>query len=355
MGTRSKSLSVVILTDNKKGHTNQSWAVAQLLPNPRITFISLQYKSKIHHLILSLLTYIPLPKFLISFFLTQNLKKDSTQKIISAPCQMVISTGSSLNAPNLFLSKLKSAKSVVIMSPSWGWKRHYDLQIVPKHDTTSLFYLKRSNRLITLGAPTLICEKNLKENAQKLSMTLKLPSQKYISIFIGGNSSHHTLTGTAIHSLVQKLNRIIQEKELHLLITTSRRTPKDISQILKNTFSHHPRCPLLMIAEDSPSQPENFISGMMGLAELILVTEDSISMISEAAGSGKKVIVIQTDPNQKKSKHRKFIQELAQEGYIEFTPLPLLDKIIIQKLESTIPHKVLNNNSPIREALLRLL
>ncbi|MBI3018928.1 MAG: mitochondrial fission ELM1 family protein, partial [Deltaproteobacteria bacterium] len=282
------------------------------------------------------------------------------------------STGSSLNAPNLFLSKLKSAKSVVIMKPSWGWKKHYDLQIIPKHDTPSFFHLKRSNAVITLGAPTSIRKEDLKEKASKLSTLLKLPwisdprvsdprgsdpSQKYISIFIGGNFSHHHLTVSAIHQLVQKLNKVTQEKDLNLLITTSRRTPNDVSQYLKNTFSNHPRCPLLTIAAETLSQPEDLISGMMGLAELILVTEDSISMISEAASSGKNTIVIQTDLDQKekKSKHRQFIQELAQEKYIDLAPLPVLDKIMAQKLESTIPYKVLNNTIPIQDTLLKLL
>src|SRR3989338_4040219 len=188
MGTDLKSLSVIILTDNKIGHFNQSWAVAQLLSPSQIISIPIQYKSKIHQLVLSLLTYLPLPRFLIPFLLTQSLK-NSYQQIISPCGQMVISTGSSLNAPNLFLSRLKSAKSVVIMKPAWGWKRHYDLQIIPKHDTSS-FFDGLSNTVLTLGAPTSICEKKLKEHAQKLSTTLSLPPQKYISLFIGGPSSH---------------------------------------------------------------------------------------------------------------------------------------------------------------------
>ncbi|MBI3017419.1 MAG: mitochondrial fission ELM1 family protein [Deltaproteobacteria bacterium] len=355
METDSKLQTIVILTDDKKGHFNQSCSVAQLLPKAHIVTISTQYKSKIHQLILSFLTYAPLPKFLISFFLTQSLKKDSYSPIASTPCDIVISTGASLNAPNLFLSKLKSAKSVVVMKPSWGWKKQYDLQIIPKHDTLSFFYLKRSNVVITLGAPTSIRKEDLKEKAKKLSTHLKLPSQQYISLFIGGNSSHHHLTGAMVHSMVQKINKVAQEKDLNLLITTSRRTPNDVSQVLKNIFSNHPRCPLLIIASETPSQPEDLISGMMGLSELILVTEDSISMISEAASSGKNTIVIQTDFDQKKSKHRHFIQELAQEKYIELAPLPTLDKIMVQKLESTMLPKVLNDSNAIQEALARLL
>src|SRR3989338_5678779 len=207
MGTDLKSLSVIILTDNKIGHFNQSWAVAQLLSPSQIISIPIQYKSKIHQLVLSLLTYLPLPKFLIPFLLTQNLK-NSYQEIISPWGQMVISTGSSLNAPNLFLSRLKSAKSVVIMKPAWGWKKHYNLQIIPKHDTSSFFhdffYSPGSNTVLTLGAPTSICEKKLKEHAQKLSTTLSLPLQKYISLFIGGPSSHHHLTVAILQELVQK-------------------------------------------------------------------------------------------------------------------------------------------------------
>src|SRR3989338_4230114 len=205
METGSKSLSVVILTDDKKGHFNQSCAVARLLPKSQIDSILIQYKSRIHQLILSLLTYVPLPKPLIPFLLTQSLKKDSYPPIASTSCDIVISTGASLNAPNLFLSKLKSAKSVVVMKPSWGWKKQYDLQIIPKHDTSSFFHLKQSNAVVTLGAPTFINEKELKTEAQNLLTTLKLPwvkdpFQKYISLFIGGNSSHHHLTVAIVHS-----------------------------------------------------------------------------------------------------------------------------------------------------------
>ena len=248
----------------------------------------------------------------------------------------MISTGSSL-APLTFLyAKNHSAKSIVIMRPLWGLT--YDLKIIPKHDHPK----PSSNTVITLGAPTKISEINLEPYAQKLVHKLPPSSRKMMSIFIGKESPP---------ILIQKIDRVCRSQNMDLLITTSRRTSGESIQKIKTVFSHHPHCRLLIIPTEM-TQPEHLVEGMLGLAKLILVTEDSVSMISEAASSGKKVIVIETECLRK---HKEMIQTLVREGYISTASASDLEKVVVEKLRDTRPVKKLQDSVLIKEALQRLL
>jgi len=69
-------------------------------------------------------------------------------------------------------------------------------------------------------------------------------------------------------------------------VTTSRRTPDTIAAFLKEQVRYEPLCQQLVIANEH--NPPGTVLGMMALAEILIVTEDSISMLSEAVGSSKK-------------------------------------------------------------------
>lgn len=76
--------------------------------------------------------------------------------------------------------------------------------------------------------------------------------------------------------------------------------------------------PLLILAgrDDIPEA----VGGILGLSDIVVVSGDSISMISEAASSGKKTIVFPVGDGLnfagKKHKHNRFIDRLHDQGYI---------------------------------------
>ena len=63
------------------------------------------------------------------------------------------------------------------------------------------------------------------------------------------------------------------------IITTSRRTPKKIENLLQREFKRHPACRLLIIAS-SNNVPEA-MGGILGVSDLVIVSGDSISMVAE--------------------------------------------------------------------------
>lgn len=70
----------------------------------------------------------------------------------------------------------------------------------------------------------------------------------------------------------------------------------------------------------------------MGLADLLIVTEDSLAMISEAAGMGKRVIVVSLGEGELPDKHYRFHKILHQRGLVTISCLEDLEKNMVELL-----------------------
>jgi len=98
------------------------------------------------------------------------------------------------------------------------------------------------------------------------------------------------------------------------VITTSRRTPENVSRFLKTKAPTLKGCQLLVIATED-QRPE-IVHGMMGWVDAVIVTEDSISMISEALVAGKKVFVLTFEGGKLPLKHRRFQEILRKKAAV---------------------------------------
>jgi len=100
------------------------------------------------------------------------------------------------------------------------------------------------------------------------------------------------------------------------LITTSRRTDPVIDQKIKAKFARHPCCKLLVIANES--NWEGVTYGMLACSETAIVTEDSVSMTSEALSAGKPVWVLRLGNGKLPAKHRRFHEALGRNALVRF-------------------------------------
>lgn len=152
----------------------------------------------------------------------------------------------------------------------------FSLVAVPHHDP-----LRGENVIVTDGAPNKITPELLakaKDHFAPLFEPLKTPR---IAVLIGGKSKAHDITPIHAHSLVKKLQSI----EGGLMVTASRRTAKDSLDIFQNGLAHEGNF-------FWDGHGENPYLGMLAWADHILVTEDSVSMISDAGSTGKPVHII---------------------------------------------------------------
>ena len=206
---------------------------------------------------------------------------------------------------------------------------------------------------MTLGAPNLMGEIDLKKSAQNLKKLFPDFKHPLISLFIGGDTRSHKLTPDILNEIIERIKTACDTLNYGILVASSRRTSSPIRELLHKEFSSYKKCPLLVLPSDEiPSQPSDLIPGMMGCSELLLVTQDSVSMISEAASSGKKVVVIQT-PYPISPKHDRLLKNLTE--YLAVSPPHTLDQRIIEKLRDSKLPKVLDDTIKIREALRTLL
>jgi len=177
----------------------------------------------------------------------------------------------------------------------------FDLVVVPQHDIT-----RGNNVHVTTCALHLLTPEKLNNEAQKFSHKLShLPNER-IAILIGGNSKAHQLTKARTKKLITQLLEFA-DAGFGLMVTASRRTGNENMEILQQKLSPHPN--IYFWNGDG----ENPYFGFLGLAHYILVTNDSVSMTSEAISTGKPVYSIELEGGA--SRLNNFHQLLQEQGY----------------------------------------
>ena len=271
----------------------------------------------------------------------------------------IISCGSSVAGLNYFLSSDHEAQSIVVLKPGLLGCRRFDLTMLPEHDHPPNRTL-RENICLTKGAPNLVDQDYLKEQSSRLLdrySHLKLRAQLRIALLIGGNTHSYVLDGKHIRIAINQIKEVAEAINADILVTTSRRTPAHIESILQREFRKHSRCPLLIIANRN-NVPEA-VGGILGLSDIIVVSGDSISMISEAASSGKGTVVFPLKEKDKsklrRDKYGPFIERLNEEGFILSCKVTGIGQAISDLAKNKIKTKVLDDNEVIFNAVRKIV
>lgn len=255
----------------------------------------------------------------LRFFLTP----ESLERLQRTNPDIVISTGASLVPLNLCVARENLAKSVVLMKPSFPFNLfRYDLALVPVHDRG---ILPRGHFRIQ-GALSGIDSEILEASRKFLARSIRNPAKVRLGLFLGGEIRNFKPSISDIETLLVELERASEKLEGDYLITTSRRTPESISQFLHHRVGNYPHCQLCVIASKDP-RPE-VVPGIMALADFLIVTEDSLSMISEAVSSGKKVVVVKMGNGRLPKKHYRFQENLAREWKVPVIEARRLSEVL---------------------------
>lgn len=162
---------------------------------------------------------------------------------------------------------------------------NFDLVVVPAHDS-----LRGQNVLVTTGALHRVTPALLADAREKFAGALSALAPPHLAVLIGGNSRTHKMTPAAVTRILGHL-KTLSAGGASLMITLSRRTPPDLARTLKDGIA-----PLPQVFLWDGSQPgENPYFGFLAWADAILVTNDSVSMASEAISTGKPVYTLALD------------------------------------------------------------
>ena len=342
--------NIVVLSDGKAGHLRQAQAVVNmalsLKPQVLSQIVEIKFKNKF------LKSLALVGKALGMDLWEFCLEKDCYQSLRKVCADMVVSCGGALSGINLWLAKENLARSVSVMRPQWADLAKFDLVIIPQHDRP----LKRKNIVSTLGALNLIDEDYLKEQAAGLKLNIQGQMNKTtVGLLLGGDNKRYALTQPTVSGVVSVLKQVCLELGWDMLATTSRRTSADIEGLVKKELEGFDKCRLLVIANER-NIPEA-VGGILGVSDFIVVSGESVSMVSEAVSSGRPVLVFRpkTKGRGLGAKHRLFLENLEKEGYIYIVePSGLAGKI--KELYLTPPAiKMLDDRQRIQEVIKKLL
>lgn len=349
--------NILILSDRITGHLRQAQAVANIAGNylkskkinVNIVTIDVEFKNRFAGKLLAVSSCL-FGKYRCQgclWCLKKALKDSTYSKLISIKPDLIISCGSSVAALNYILSRENLSSSVAVMRPSILSLTRFNLVIMPRHDCPP----KRKNVVISEGALNLINDDYLENQAQELRGEVRIDKALIFGLLIGGDTKNFRLDLNLMEEIVRQIKVAAEELDAEILITTSRRTPKAIEELIKGEFRNYPRCKLVVVANE-----KNFssaVGGILALAQVIITSPESISMISEAANSKKYVLVF--DAPGIRRRHREFLNLFARNKYIYMTQGRDLAKTIIDTWMNKPPISALKDALTVKEAIANIL
>ncbi len=365
----SNEANISVLSDGKTGHLRQSQCIAKMTEKALAEraikatthIVPIAFKSRFKARFFSVLSALSHPFVYqgrlesLKWFLTA----ESFARIAMMKADFIISCGSSIAGVNNLLSRDSSAKSIVVLKPGLLNYGRFDLVVLPQHDEPKR---KKGKNLfaITYAAPNLVMSEYLKEQSEALLLRyshLKDNLRAKIGLFIGGDGKTVFLSDRQIKILIRQVKEVLTEINMDILITTSRRTPPSIEQRLFKEFKKHPNCPLLILA--NRENVSEAVGGILGLSDIVVVSGDSLSMVSEAASSGKSTIVFSPQMKAKvlkgENKHRAFAERLNAQGFVLSSSVNHLGQSIYDVAKGKIQTKKINDDEIIFEAVRKVI
>jgi len=215
---------------------------------------------------------------------------------------IVIGCGRNSIVPARLVKRASGGRTfwVQVQDPRFA-RNEIDLIVAPRHDPAP-----GGNVFRTLGAVHRVTETKLAADKARWAPVFAALPRPLIAVLIGGDNNVYRLTEQSFGALCDRLVALAKSG-VGLAITPSRRTADAQRAMLQKRLADLP-------AYIWDGSGENPYFGMLGTADAILVTADSVSMISEAAATGKPVHIVELEGGS--DKFARFHQAMREAGII---------------------------------------
>jgi mitochondrial fission protein ELM1 len=201
---------------------------------------------------------------------------------------VLIAAGRLIIAPALAAKRASGDRIfwVQVQDPRYA-RGEVDLMVAPAHDPA-----RGANVFRTLGAVHRVTPARLADGARRAAPLLANLPRPLVAVLIGGDNRVYRLTQQRFAAFADQLAALARAG-YGIAVTPSRRTGPANEQLLRQRLAGLP-------AYVWNGTGENPFFGLLGLADAVLVTADSVSMVSEAAASGKPVHIVDLDGGSEK-------------------------------------------------------
>ena len=194
---------------------------------------------------------------------------------------LAISAGPRAEAVALWLRQGFGTRLVHCGLPRWHG-RLFDLLVVPRHLRTRT----GTNVIQVLGEPHRLSPLVLSQARVAWAGRLSHLPRPLITVLVGGGGLGGEMRPAGAHALARQVARMAATVGGSVLATTSRRTGQEATDVLASGLA-----PSMHVLYRWGEPGENPYAAMIALADMVIVTGDSISMISEACGGEAPVFI----------------------------------------------------------------
>ncbi len=218
---------------------------------------------------------------------------------------LIIGAGRRMYPLMRYLKKKSGGRTrlVQMMNVGFAGFKEADLIVLPRHDN---YHGKAQNVMQTLGAPHRVTEEKLKQALEKWRDTFEKYLSPRVSVIVGGATKKAPFTVQMAKDLAYG---VLDLNPASILVTTSRRTPQDVVETLKQMFPAD-KTYFYQFGDEG----ENPYFGLLAWGSRIVVTGDSMSMCSECCAAGVPVYIFAPSGTMGK-KHALFHKQLYASGY----------------------------------------
>jgi mitochondrial fission protein ELM1 len=285
-----------VLADERRGTAAQALGVAEALGVP--------YETKtIRHSALA-----RLPNALLGASLT-GVHSDSRAALAPPWPRLVIAAGRRAGAVARWIKTQSHGTTVLvqIMHPG-GWAADaFDLIAAPRHDD-----LSGGNVLAVTGAPHGVTARVLAAAADAWQGRFAAFTRPTVALLLGGATRRRGFGVDEARALGAAVARLVAARRASLVVTSSPRTGEALDAVLAGALDAGVT-PALVHRWGSGS--DNPYLAFLALADALIVTGDSVTMLSEAC-AGTNPVYLYAPPGFATPKHARLHRELIAGGYV---------------------------------------
>ena len=247
--------------------------------------------------------------------------------------ELLITCGTRMAGLSVGIRRLTSqrTKTIHIQDPRIS-PHHFDMLIVTAHDDMAALAGTPGYEhvLVSTGSLNRLTRDAIAEQATSLPTPFSRLHAPIYAVMIGGHNKRYKAGAEAFAGLGRQLAALANKTGASLALIPSRRTP---ARHLKNlTIALTGLSYTLWDGQDPNPYP-----GILGQADTVIVTSDSVNMTSEAALTGKPVIVATLREEEgriadfharmKANHHTVLLEEALENPDILSTPFAVLDEM----------------------------
>ena len=306
---------VLILTDGKAGHENQSKALARAL-GCEYEIVEVAFRSKFAKVLSYLFDRVGIRTQALWKFVPKVFASTEPLPPLPEPFQpsAVLGTGSGTFYAAKSLAKACKAKCGVVLYPRGYDLAGFDCVLAPAFDRP-----KAAANVIEIPANLVAADEDFYAKGVAAFRERHEQKGEAVAVIVGGPNKCSTMTPEWMKS---RLDEIFATRtapgpdgprpgrpNTEFWVTTSRRTPPEVEAVVDS----YPWDYKLLYSKDH----FNPIPAFVKLAKKLYVTAESTGMLSESCTFGSAEVVALDNLKPGPHKFRRFVEDLRRDGYVD--------------------------------------